>query len=113
MPFTPTNRIITLIFSSVPSLLPYLRVLPKTLRPPNHRHPPTAFETDNGRSGLGAGTALHAPLRPLPRAAAESVGWEAVIPFHESALPEIHVESSPGPASKVGAIGVSECCGLC
>jgi hypothetical protein len=32
---------------------------------PGHRQPLTAFETHNGRSTFAAGTALHAPLRPL------------------------------------------------
>ena len=35
--------------------------VPKSLRPHNHRQPPTAFGTHIGRSALVTGTALHAP----------------------------------------------------
>src|SRR6516225_2258947 len=41
----------------------FLVALLVSLHPPNHRQPPTAFGTDNGRSALVAGTALHAPNR--------------------------------------------------
>src|SRR6516162_778646 len=36
----------------------FLVALVVSLHPPNHRRPPTAFGTDNGRSVLAAGTAL-------------------------------------------------------
>ena len=39
----------------------FLVALLVSLHPPNHRQPPTAFGTDNGRSALATGTALHAP----------------------------------------------------
>src|SRR6516164_2757823 len=51
----------------------FLVALFVSLHPPNHRQPPTAFGTDNSRSALVAGTALHAPKQPLADARASGV----------------------------------------